>query len=91
MKCPKCKNKGFRPTEELKHPLLNMGNKEKYDTFDTRRYVCLQCGYKFMTSEEYYREIDSGQASLFENLTSTKELPGQLSILDEECKIRGNR
>lgn len=57
MKCPRCQNKGFKPSEEVKYPLFNMGNKEKYDGFDMRRYVCLQCGYKFLTVERFERPV----------------------------------
>ena len=57
MTCPKCQNKGFVPSDECKTPLLNAGGKRHYQTFNTRRYVCLQCGHHFMTKEEYYRII----------------------------------
>lgn len=59
MNCPECKNKGFVPTDEIKEPIKNMGNKEKFNDFDTRRYVCLQCGYVWMTKEEFYRPISN--------------------------------
>jgi predicted nucleic-acid-binding Zn-ribbon protein len=58
MKCPRCRNKNFEPTPDVKSPLKNMGNKEHFDTFDTRRYVCLQCGYSWMTKETFYRDIN---------------------------------
>lgn len=67
MKCPKCKNKGFVPTRDLKKPLQNMGNKQYYETFITRRYICGQCGYYFVTKEEWYRDVEiSRQHNLLE-------------------------
>lgn len=57
MECPRCHNKRFTPSEDVKYPLLNMGNKEKYESFDLRRYVCMQCGYKFITIEQFYRDV----------------------------------
>ncbi len=58
MNCPKCKNKGFRPTPDAPRPLQNLGGKQRFDTFDTRRYACLSCGHLFMTKESYYRDIE---------------------------------
>jgi len=72
MKCPRCKNKGFVPTEEIKYPLFNMGNKEKYDSVDYRRYICMQCGYKFLTSESYERPV-CGNNPEHENLFEEQE------------------
>jgi len=57
MKCPRCKNKEFQPNEEIKIPVKNLGNKIKYSTFDTRQYICLECGYVFLTKEEFYRDV----------------------------------
>lgn len=57
MICPKCKNKNFETTDDVRNPLKNLGGKENYDTFNLRRYICLQCGYSFMTEERFYREI----------------------------------
>lgn len=57
MKCPKCKNTGFIPTEDVSSPIKNLGKKEHYDKFDLRRYACLQCGYSWITKEEYYRDV----------------------------------
>lgn len=59
MKCPKCRNKGFMPSEDVPRPLTNIGGKLHNATFDTRRYVCMQCGYRFMTKEEFYREVNA--------------------------------
>lgn len=58
MKCPQCRNKAFVPTKDVKKPLHNLGNKEYFESFITRRYICLQCGYKFITKEEFYRDIE---------------------------------
>jgi DNA-directed RNA polymerase subunit RPC12/RpoP len=57
MKCPNCKNKGFVPSEDMKKPLKNLSGKESYGDHDTRRYVCLQCGYRFLTIEKHLRPM----------------------------------
>lgn len=56
MVCPKCKNKNFMPSKEVKTPLHNRG-KQKYSAVNYRYYVCLECGYNFITKEEFEREI----------------------------------
>ena len=69
MKCPKCGNKDYQPLEGYYRGIKNLGNKEQYDTVDYRRYVCLQCGYKFLTAETFFREMgtrNAEQAELFE-------------------------
>lgn len=58
MKCPNCKNKGFVPSKDVKRPVQNLGDKQYFETFVTRRYICLQCGYKFVSKEEFYYEIE---------------------------------
>jgi len=62
MKCPKCHNKGFMPSREVPRPLENLGNKISYSTMNTRRYVCMQCGYRFMTKETFYRSYQAKTA-----------------------------
>ena len=57
MKCPKCRNVGWKPTKDLKRPIQNTGQKQHFDTFDTRRYVCFQCGYVWLTKETFYRPV----------------------------------
>lgn len=47
MTCPKCDD------EDLK----NLGGKRQHDTFDTRRYKCRNCGYRFITVEKHHRRI----------------------------------
>ena len=73
MKCPQCGNRNFRPTEDVKRPLKNLGHKEKFPTFDTRHYVCLQCGYAFITKETFYREVKVRRNQLELFSTDTKE------------------
>lgn len=58
MNCPKCHNRNFTPSADFKKPIQNLGNKQHYMTFDTRRYICIQCGHKWITKEEWYRDID---------------------------------
>lgn len=59
MKCPSCKNKGFVPSDDVPRPLQNIGGKMHHTTFNTRRYVCMQCGHRFMTKEEFYRDVQA--------------------------------
>lgn len=67
MKCPKCHNKNFYPTRDIKKPLQNLGDKQYYETFITRRYICIQCGHAFITKEAWYRDVETRkQNSLFE-------------------------
>ena len=71
MKCLKCKNKGFIPTEDLKQPLVNLGGKRHFDTFNQRSYTCTDCGFTFYTVEKYDRPMgnhtldDDRQEGLF--------------------------
>jgi len=58
MNCPKCQNRGFEPTADVKRPLVNLGGKQHYDNFDLRRYACLQCGAAFITKEVYFRDVE---------------------------------
>lgn len=44
------------PSKEVKTPLHNRG-KQKYSAVNYRYYVCLECGYNFITKEEFEREI----------------------------------
>jgi len=57
MVCPRCKSKNFKPTEDVKYPLHNLGRKEHYDTVNIRRYICTCCGFKFRTQEIFFDEI----------------------------------
>jgi hypothetical protein len=67
MICPKCKNNGWKPLEHFSNPLKNLGYKQHFKTFNLRHYACLQCGYKFVTKEEYYRDITPvSQTDMFE-------------------------
>lgn len=68
MRCPKCENINFVPTEDVKYPLKNFG-KQKYDKFNYRYIFCLQCGYRFVTKEVFEREVNvvSPQGELFNN------------------------
>lgn len=65
MVCPNCENKGFKPTEETPRPLINLGKKEHFKSFNLRRYVCLQCTHRFVTKEEFYRDV--AQVDAFKN------------------------
>jgi len=60
MNCPNCKNIGFKPSEEFVKPLKNLGGKKSYDTTDVRRYVCMQCGFRFYTYEAYSHPVGDG-------------------------------
>lgn len=56
--CPQCKNKHYTPTPEMPRPVINLGKKEYFGRTAHRRYSCLQCGYVWVTKEEFYREVD---------------------------------
>jgi hypothetical protein len=57
LKCPKCKNKGFTATEDVRIPIVNYG-KDKYDTIDRRYYFCVQCGTAWLTTESFERYVE---------------------------------
>lgn len=59
MRCPECKNIGWSPNAYYKKPIKNLGDKEYFTSFITRRYCCIQCGFVFMTKEEFFRPINS--------------------------------
>ena len=69
MICPKCKNTDFNETDDVRKPLRNIGGKESYDTVDYRRYICLQCGYAFITAETFERDLHvrRNQLEIFNN------------------------
>nr|BDD47019.1 hypothetical protein 14 [Balneolaceae bacterium] len=54
--CPKCKNKGWKPTDDFKYPLKNYG-KVKHRTFSLRYIMCLNCGHRFKTIEQYFDDV----------------------------------
>lgn len=56
--CPECRNKGFIPSDDLKQPVMNMGGKRYAGPVAIRRYVCLQCGYKWETEEKHSRPLE---------------------------------
>lgn len=56
MVCKQCKSKGFKPTEDMPRPLVNLG-KKKFGGVDYRYYMCVMCNFKFVTKEEFEREI----------------------------------
>ncbi len=57
MKCPFCKGKQFEGTDVFRKHLKNLGHKQRFDSVDYRRYVCLSCGRIFKTSETFDEEI----------------------------------
>ena len=67
MTCPRCHSKGFKPSPDIRRPLVNIGGKEQFDSVAIRRYVCVCCGHAFKTKEEYWMEIVTNrQDDLFE-------------------------
>ena len=38
-------------------------DKVSYDKFNQRRVVCLQCGFRFMTTETFERELETPKQS----------------------------
>ena len=66
MKCPKCRSRGFKPSSDIRRPLVNIGGKESYETVSIRRYVCVCCGHAFKTQETFLEEIVTvAQGSFF--------------------------
>ncbi|MBC8377195.1 MAG: hypothetical protein H8E26_14215 [FCB group bacterium] len=61
MNCPQCKNIGFKPSEEFVKPLKNIGGKESFEATNIRRYVCLQCGARFYTTETFSHYLGEGK------------------------------
>jgi len=57
MNCPKCKNKDFLPNDYFNKPVQQIKT-DKYANITHRRYVCLQCGYKWITVEKFEREVE---------------------------------
>jgi transcriptional regulator NrdR family protein len=60
MLCPKCKNKEFEPTKDVGKP-LKVIRTEDYPRFNLRTRICLQCGYRFKTTEKYEGELKISQ------------------------------
>jgi transcriptional regulator NrdR family protein len=54
MQCPKCEGEGA----DERH-IENLGGKRKYPGFDTRRYECKVCSFRFMTVEKYLRTVET--------------------------------
>lgn len=59
LRCPECKNKGFVPSDDVPRAIHNMGGKVYTPSGmeAVRRYVCLQCGYKWKTVEKFYEMV----------------------------------
>ncbi len=57
MTCPKCKNKNFEKSSEFTKPVKQIKT-EKYPHGTYRRYVCLQCSYKWVSIEKFDRVIE---------------------------------
>ncbi|GJQ63504.1 MAG: hypothetical protein SCALA702_25570 [Melioribacteraceae bacterium] len=57
MKCPECKNRGFLPSDDVKKPIQQIKT-DKYSRITHRRYICLQCGYKWITVEKFERAVE---------------------------------
>jgi hypothetical protein len=62
VRCPSCKNRGWKPVGFVTRPVKNMGGVERFDTFVKRKYVCLQCRTVFTTVEKHDEIV--GQTSL---------------------------
>jgi len=56
MLCPSCQNKGFQRSDEVSKPHVVVKT-DRYDTVVLRYRVCLQCGYRWMTQETFYRPV----------------------------------
>lgn len=78
MNCPECKGKTkdgkpYPVPEGFTRHIHNIGGKQKYPSFDTRRYICLCCGFSFVSKEEFFRPISS-QSGLFDTHKKEGEL-----------------
>lgn len=62
LRCPNCKNRGFRPTPEVPHRNKCYSTRV-FDRLRLRYYVCLQCGTKFETTETINRVITDVRVS----------------------------
>jgi len=60
MLCPKCKNKDFTKSDDANKP-LKVIRTENFRTVTIRSVVCLQCGFRFKTTEQYAREFQISQ------------------------------
>jgi hypothetical protein len=71
--CPDCKNRGFKKTADTPYPTTTYKTDRVKRTHIVYRYkVCLQCGCKWITREDYERHVKS-EPSLFS--TSSPTLP----------------
>lgn len=69
--CPKCKNKGWKPSQNFTKPLVHKG-KVNYKSFALRYYGCMNCGARFKTIEEVHEYL--GEADdLFSELSGELE------------------
>ena len=65
--CPCCKNKKFKRTDEVPWPTKTYKTDRVPRTNIVYRYkVCLQCGHKWITKEDYERDVMNNQQSLFQ-------------------------
>lgn len=59
--CPACRNREFEPTPDVPRPVENVGGKRHLShskgSMATRRYVCMQCGHRWVTLEKWYYDI----------------------------------
>jgi hypothetical protein len=63
--CPNCKNKGFVKTADTPYPTTTYKTDRVKRTHIVYRYkVCLQCGHKWITKEDFERDVNS-EPSLF--------------------------
>ena len=64
--CPKCSNKGFKPSEDIKDP-VTVTKTTKFKTFTQRYRACYNCGYRWKTVEKFDSEVDPGLFDKLEN------------------------
>lgn len=55
--CPKCKNKGWKPTEGFNKPLVHKG-KINHTSMSVRYYFCVNCGSKIKTIEKFFEFVE---------------------------------
>ena len=62
--CPKCRNAGFKSSKDVPKP-LSIYKTDSFPTVVYRYRICLQCGYKWVSKDEFERAVGSASRDLF--------------------------
>jgi hypothetical protein len=89
--CPDCKNRGFKKTADTPYPTTTYKTDRVKRTHIVYRYkVCLQCGCKWITREDYERHVKS-DPGLFEQETQSSSARASSSVKKQEWLKTKNR